>query len=255
MYPLVDLTDRKIIIAGASQGIGRATALLMSQLGAKLILTARNEDKLRETLSMCEGEGHTLRTFDFTEIPGIEALAKSVTETSGPIDGIVWCVGITSDRPFHLLKPEDLEKVMHLNFNAFVELVRCFAKRKRYNPGMRVVAVSSIASLFGKTAHLAYSASKAAINAAVRNMSVELADKKIFVNAVLPGMVNTEMFENYLKNQDGGTESPDYQRLIQRQYLGIIEPRDVASTIAFLSSSAYWGGGICLHIDGGHSSI
>ena len=240
MYPLIDLTSKNIVIAGASKGIGRACAVLMSQLGGKLTLIARNEDGLRETLSMMEGEEHRIKKFDFTDIEGIDSLVKNIVEDSGAADVIVYCVGITNDRPIHLIKPKELEKVMHLNFNAFVELVRCFAKKDRFNPGLRITAVSSISSLFGKKAHLSYSASKAAINAAVRNMSVELADKKIYVNAVLPGMVNTDMFTNYLAS-NGGIEGQDYQRLIQRQYLGIGDPRDVASAVAFLSSSAYGG--------------
>ncbi|MBR0151760.1 MAG: SDR family oxidoreductase [Synergistaceae bacterium] len=254
MYPLIDLTGRRIFIAGASKGIGRATAELMSKLGGKIILSARNEDKLRETLSLLEGEGHALKAFDFTDIGGIDALTKSVAGEIGPLDGLVWCVGITHDRPLNMIRPEDLEKVMRLNFNAFVELVRCFTKRGRFNPGLRIVAVSSIAAIFGKKAHLSYSASKAALNAAIRNMQTELATKDIRLSAVMPGMVNTDMFQEYLRNNDGGMDSPDYKRLIQRQYLGIIEPEYVASTIAFLSSLAWGGGWVCIPTDGGHSS-
>ena len=120
---------------------------------------------------------------------------------------------------------------------------------------MRIVALSSTASFFGKKAHLSYSVSKAGINSAVRNMACELAEKNICVNAIAPGMVNTDMYKEYLKN-NGGPESEDNRRLLRRQYLGIIEPSDIANAAAFLlSPAARLITGITMPVDGGLSSV
>ena len=254
MYPLVDLTNKRIVVAGASRGIGRETSVLLSKLGAKLVLLARSEEGLKETLVMLEGTEHDCQPFDFSNLDGLDVLSKDIIEKHGSIDGLAYCVGITNDRPIQLIKPEELDKVLRVNLSAFVELVRCFVKKKRFNPGMRVVAVSSVSSLLGKKAHLSYSVSKAGINAAVRCMARELADKQIGVNAVLPGMINTEMYQKYLQN-NGGVDSPDNQERLKRQYLGIGEPHDVANLIAFLlSPAAKFITGTCIPIDGGYTS-
>ena len=154
-----------------------------------------------------------------------------------------------------MIKPSDMEEVLRVNLVGFVELVRQFTKKGRFNPGMRIVAISSTASFFGKKAHLSYSASKAGINAAVRNMACELAEKNICVNAIAPGMVNTDMYKNYLTNC-GGAESEENRRLLRRQYLGIIEPSDIAGAAAFLlSPAARLITGITMPVDGGLSSV
>ncbi|MBQ7154799.1 MAG: SDR family oxidoreductase [Synergistaceae bacterium] len=255
MTPLIDLTGRKILITGASRGIGREISVLFSKLGAVLCLTARGEDGLRETVSMLEGEGHSYYPFDFSKPEGIADFAEKVCRESGPLDGLVYCTGITKDRPIRMTTPELMEEVLRVNLAAFVELVRQCSKKGRYNPGMRIAALSSVASFFGKKAHLPYSASKAGMDAAVRNMAVELAERGICVNSIAPGMVNTEMYREYLKN-NGGAEGAENQRLLRRQYMGIIEPSCIADAAAFLvSPAARFITGITMPVDGGLSSI
>lgn len=254
MYPLIDLTGRHIIITGASRGIGRETAILFSKLDAKLTLIARNEEGLNETLGLLEGEGHTHRAFDLSNLEGIDSLTKDITSELGPADGLAYCAGITNDRPFHMVKPDSLEAVLRVNLKAFIETVRCLSRKGRFNPGFRIAAVSSIASLVGKEAHLSYSVSKAGINEAVRCMARELSDKGICVNAVLPGMIDTDMYRKYL-DDNGGADSPVNKALLRRQYLGIGRPLDVAMALAFLiSPAAKYITGISMPVDGGFTS-
>ena len=235
MKTLVDLNNKTILICGASSGIGRQTAVTLSELGARLILLARREDKLKETLDMLSGEGHTCKVFDLSLVDEIEGFIKQLTADEGALDGIVYCAGISATRPLKMLKPSALKEVMNINFEAFVETVRCSTKRKAFNEGMSIVGISSISSTVGSSGKTAYCASKAAMDSAVRCMAKELAPSKIRVNTICPGIIETELFEQFKSNAG---DSRDAQMKIDRQYLGVGKPADVAETAAFLLSDA-----------------
>lgn len=250
MYNLIDFTGKKIIIAGASSGIGKQTAITLSTIGAQLIMIARREVKLEETLKLLQGEGHSFYSADLSDLNCIEELFKKINIEHGAVDGLVYCVGTNSTVPIQQLKPNKLQEIFQINFFSFIETVRQVVRRGRYNEGMRIVAVSSNASLRGDKAHTAYSASKAAMNAAVRCLAKELAAKKIYVNSIAPAMTNTEIYKQY------ASEAVDSEKaLMERQYLGLIEPEEVAESIAFLLSSASKKiTGITLFVDGGLST-
>lgn len=248
MYYLVDLTDKRILIVGASQGIGAQTALTFSKLGARLILTARNEEKLKEVLKRLEGEGHWHTPMDVRQTGALESAVKEIVDRRGPLDGMVYCAGITDDRPLSMVKPEAVSEVLRTNLQGFIELVRCVTKKKNFNLGMRIVGISSTSSFLGTKAHAIYSASKAGMDGAVRSMAVELAEKGICINTVAPAMIHTEMVEKTLKS--AGEKALGEK--LKRQYLGLGEPEDVANAVAFLMSpAARLITGNCLPVDGG----
>lgn len=254
MFNLVDLTGKKIIVAGASQGIGKDTAIMLSRLGAKIIALARNEEKLKETVSMLVGDGHSWYCLDLSDLNSIESSVKGIVDKDGAIDGLVYCSGVTDDRPLQFLKPNIVSSILDVNMNGFIEIVRCLTKRKRFNPGMRIVGVSSTAGLRGSKAHLAYAASKAGMNGAMRCMAIELADKGIGVNTVAPGMIATDMYEKFLES-NGGENSGANLGLLARQYLGVGKTENVAAAIAFLlCPAASFITGVCLPVDGGFIS-
>ena len=251
MFNLVDLTGRKIVIVGASQGIGRDTAIMLSKLGAHVIVVARNEEKLKETVAMCEGNNNCYYCMDANDLDTIEDCVKKIVDENGAVDGLVYSAGITNDRPLNLFKPEVVDQVLKVNLGGFIEFTRCLTKRKRFNSGMRIVGISSTAGLRGSKAHLAYSASKAGMNGAMRCMAIELAEKGIGVNTVAPGMIATSMYEKYLEG-NGGVNGAANLGLLARQYMGIGKTDDVATAIAFLLSPASrFITGVCLPIDGG----
>lgn len=251
MFNLVDLTGKKIVLTGASQGIGRDTAIMLSKLGAQMILIARCEEKLKETISCLEGVGHSYYLLDITQLDDIENCVRKIVEDNGAVDGLVYCAGVGTSRPLNFFKHEIIQDVLQVNLLGFIEFVRCFAKRKRYNRGMRIVGISSIAALRGDKTHTAYSASKAGMDGAVRCLAKELADKNICINTVAPAMIKTAMYEGYLANN--GEESNI--ELLKRQYLGLGETKDVAAAIAFLmSQAAKFITGICMPVDGGYTS-
>lgn len=129
MKNLVDLSNKKVLVTGASSGMGAETAVLCSQLGAKVILVARREDRLLEVMSKLEGEGHKYYPFDLSQVDEIELFVKSLIGECGPLDGFVHSAGISSTRPLKLIKPAHLRQVMEINFNSFVEITRCITKK------------------------------------------------------------------------------------------------------------------------------
>lgn len=250
MQNLIDFSGRQIIIIGASSGIGKQTALTLSSLGARLILVARREDKLREVVTMLEGDGHGFYVADISRLEHIEEVFTSIKNEYGKVDGLVYSAGITSTMPLQQLKPIKIQTVFTVNFFAFIECLRQVTKKSNFNRGMRIVAVSSTASMLGDKAHTAYSASKAAIDASVRCLAKELAEKDIGICSIAPGMTETEMYLDFLNN--AGSIGEGKEDILKRQYLGLGQPEDIAMAIAFLLSPASkFITGITLPVDGG----
>lgn len=253
MYPLINLNNKKIVIVGASKGIGRQTAITLSSIGAKCILVARSEDALKTVQDELEGSGHGHYMLDVSQIENIEPAVKDIVNEFGAVDGMVYAAGVTNDRPINLLKYEVVEATMKINYFGFVEFVRCLSKKKRYNPGMRVVGISSTASIAGTKAHTVYSSSKAAMDAAVRCLIHELTPKGISLNTVAPSFIKTEMYDRWIDSNEEDGKQIKVMKTIQ--YLGVGETEDVANAIAFLlCPAARFVNGTCLILDGGGSS-
>ena len=245
----MDLTGKKILITGASSGIGKATAIQLSKLGAKIVLIARNEEKLRDAFSQLKGDGHAYYSFDLKNISEVESLIKRIITDFGAINGCVHCAGIAPMRPISMTKYDFIHDVMQINFYSFVELVRCLSKKGNYIEGGSFIAMSSAASRIGDKSKVAYCASKAALDSSIRCMAKELAVKKIRVNSVMPGWVATEMYTDYIAEH--GT-SEDAGKILARQYMGVTEPIEIANAVAYLlSDMSKTITGTSLVIDGG----
>ena len=250
MINLIDLTGRKIVVIGASSGIGKQTAITLSKVGATVILAARREDKLQETLCLLDGGGHGIHCFDTQKLDQIEGHIKQIVSEFGQLDGMVYSAGLGTAIPLLQTKPEKLQDVFEVNLFGFIETVRQLCKKGRFNPGMRIVGISSCASLRGDKSKTAYSASKAAMDSAIRCIAKEMADRGICINSVAPSMTATELYGHYLEKY--GEDSETNQDLLKRQYLGIAETTDIANAVAFLISPApKYITGITLPVDGG----
>lgn len=252
MYQMVDLTGKQILITGASSGMGAETARLCAKLGAKVVLVARNEEKLGTVLHELEGEGHRYYSFDLSNVEGIENFIKTMNAETGPLDGFVHSAGVTSTRPLKTLKPSALLAVMNINYFSFVEIIRCITKRNCFCKGLSIIGLSSISAKVGNQSKTAYAGSKGALDASVRCLAKELAGKGIRVNTVNPALIKTDIYQQFLDNSG---DSEDARDILRRQYLGLGEPIDVANMIAYLlSDAARFITGSSIDIDGGRLS-
>lgn len=246
----MDLSGKSIVVTGASSGIGKGIAIFLSKLGADVIMVARNSERLRETYSELEPGRHCYYESDLNDLGSIEGLIDNICRDGLKLNGLVHSAGISLTMPLQYLKSGDLNSIMTVNFFSFVELVKQFSKRKNNDNGGSVVAISSISSRVGARGLTAYSASKGALESAVRSMALDLATKKIRINSVAPGMIETQMYDGLrelVNNKDFEAE------LKKRQVLGVGKPEDVAYATAFLLSDASrFITGTSMIVDGGY---
>ena len=231
----MELTGKKVLVSGASGGIGRATAQRLSELGASLILLDIDLGRIHEVIENLDGKDHTGYSLNFKAIDSIEETIDLIHKENGTLNGFVHCAGIAPMRPFKMTKYADILPTMQINFFSFVEIVRCISQKKRFSDGGSIVAMSSTGAIHGKPTKTAYSASKAAIDAAIRCMVCDLQKRKIRINSVMPSWVNTNMYKSFLRDYP---DSRDIQEIEERQYMGVAEPEEVANVIAFLLSDA-----------------
>jgi len=252
MHNPMDLAGRTILVTGASAGIGRATAVLLSRLGARVVLVARSEARVNETAAMLEGAGHRVAVCDLAALDGIPRWMGELVEQTGPLDGLVHCAGVGPLTPLRTLTMEQLDSVMRVNFNAAVALTTSFCRKRMRQARASIVLVASVAGLAGVPARSAYSASKGALIAFARSAAIEMAASGVRINCVAPAFVKTEMFESAL-----GAMTPEQvaQLVSATQPLGLGEPEDVAHAIAFLlADTARWITGSVLAVDGGYTA-
>ena len=249
MKDIFSLSGKTILITGCTSGIGKATALLLDALDARMVLTGRNQDKLDALLAGMEHpERHRLSLFDRE---GERSVTDWVTEIE-TFDGVVFSAGILERTPTGFLSVAGLSRLMRVNFEKPMEMVQVLSRQKKIRKGGSIVFVSSLSGIHASTPGLVgYTASKGALSAAVRPLALDLAPRGIRVNAVCPGMVRTEMLVN-------DKSISEYQLDVyekQRYPLGFGRPEDVAPTIAFLlSDGATWITGSNLVLDGGASA-
>lgn len=248
MMRLLDLTNKCLVITGAGSGIGRETAILASKLGARVVMLDISEDGLKETMAALSDTKHGCYVVDLTDSDAIDQTIKDIVGEYGAISGLVHCAGISSRKPLNVLKKDGFSNVMDVNFFAFVELVKQVTRKDRFTDGGSIVVMSSISSLKGYKAKTEYCVSKAAVDAFVRCMALELAPKRIRINSVMPGEVLTPMG---MKSREMAIAAGS---IIENAPLGPTDSREVANLIAFLLSDAtktITGTSIC--IDGGLS--
>ena len=240
-----NLTGKKILITGGSSGIGRATAFACAKAGAQVILLGRNKNHIEKTLENMEGQGHCYWTFDLNLDSDYETLFQDIVKTVGKLDGMVHSAGIPGVIPLKVLSKDKMLEVMNVNYFSFIELTKQFSKKK-YNNGGSIVGVSSVVVERGESCQTIYSASKAAMEASVKCLAIELASKNIRINTVMPGMIRTEMMDKVL---EGGSRK---DKLGASSVLGIGKPEDVANAILFLISDfSSHTTGRNIYVDGG----
>ncbi len=233
MWNPFDFSNKRFIVTGATSGIGKATAIRLSEQGAEVCILGRNENKLQDTLRHLSGDGHRCYKKDFSECGGYKEIFDDIVKDGHKIDGIVYCAGIAKILPVSMLNKTNMDESMTVNLYSFAEMSGLLSKKKYHNHAS-IVGVSSISVRYPQKCQGIYVATKSAMNTLVTAMSIELAEKNIRINTVMPSSVNTKMLEEALENKT----DDQIQEAVARQLLGLEEPEDIADIILFLLSDA-----------------
>ena len=243
-YNPYSLEGKTILITGASSGIGQATAIECSKLGAKVIILGRNEDRLKFTISQMEGDGHSYLSCDLSKLEELNKIIDEVPQ----LDGLVNNAGIGNTCPISFIKEDVLDDVFQINTFSPILLLKLLTKKKKIKKNSSVVFTSSIAGLgAASTGNSIYTASKGAISAFIKVAALEFAPKNIRVNAVCPGMTRTPLIENESVQEE--ELQKDMERYPLKRYA---DPKEIAWGIIYLLSDASsFVTGDNLVIDGG----
>ncbi len=246
-YNPFSLESKKVLVTGASSGIGRTTAIECSKMGACVYITARNEERLKETydsLDRSHGQEHQMVIADLSNEDGITALAESLPA----LDGVSLNAGIVKTLPVKFINKADLSEVLNVNMIGPVLLTQRLLKKKKLIKGSSVVFTSSIGGVMISTiGNTMYGVSKGGLNAFMKGFALEMAKSGIRGNSVNPGLVTTNILS-------AGTISDEQLKNNVTAYpLGRLgRPEDIAYAIIYLLSDASsWVTGHTLVVDGG----
>jgi len=246
----ISLNNKKFLITGAASGLGRSISILLSQLGAELILVDINEAGLDDTIKLCKTNSKKL-ILDLTKTENIRPKIEETILEFGKIDGLVHSAGVSYLSPLKFIDKEITNNVFLLNTYAAIELSKIFTDRKISTKEGSIVFISSIYGCVGSVANVGYAMSKSALHGITKSLAIELASKKIRVNCVAPGFIETEMFKSMANNF-----GPDYyQNITNLHPLGLGKAEDIADIVAFLlSNMSRWITGSIINVDGGYTA-
>ena len=250
-YNPFSLTGKIVIVTGASSGIGRQCAIECSRAGARVVLIGRNEERLNETRSALQGDGHIVKVCDLTNFNLLPQAVSEIVADSGPIDGVLNCAGISTTLPLKLMSVEKLDEFFKSNVYSAVLLSREVCKLKNISKeGASIVFYSSIMGCVGDSGKSLYSMTKGALISAVRSLAVEFAKRNIRFNAISPGAILTPINANLPHMSDPELR----QQLEEKHLLGLGKTEDVAyASLYLLSDASRWVTGTNMIIDGGYT--
>lgn len=240
------LEGKTILITGASSGIGKAVAQECAAAGATCIITARNQERLSETLNSLQGEGHNLMLADLSNPEDIETIVEQLPK----LDGIVSCAGIVETKMLKFTEEEDLLRLFNTNAFSSIRLIRSLTQQKKLKKEASIVIISSISGVkCGYLGGSIYGATKGALEGFAKATALELAPQKIRVNTITPGMVETSLLKD--SEIDSDLLEADKLKYPLKRYG---RPEEIGySAVFLLSDSTKWMTGTSLLIDGGYT--
>ena len=245
-YNPFSLTGKTILVTGASSGIGHATAIECSKMGAKLIITGRNEERLQQTFESLEGDGHQQIAIDISTQEGVNKLVENVSS----VDGLFNNAGVSVTKPIGFIKGDLIDYLFDINVKTPILLTNMMVKKKKVNKGGSIVFTSSIGRYVVTPGNNLYAGSKGALSSFMRGAAVELASKNIRCNAILPGMIETPIMKGK------GSISEEQWEINKQKYplKRFGTPEEVAWLVIYLFSDASkFVTGSEFIIDGGRS--
>jgi NAD(P)-dependent dehydrogenase (short-subunit alcohol dehydrogenase family) len=245
------LDGRRILVTGASGGIGRALAIEASRYGAVLVLTGRDSAALAQTARSLHGTGHEVLVANLGDLDQIPAVVRRSADLLGGLDALVHAAGIHSARPVKTLDADHVNAVLRTNAASALMLAKGFRDRRIPKHSPSIVLVSSVVATVGEAGVSAYAASKGAISSLTRALAAELAREGIRVNCIEPGIVTTAMTAG-IRSTVGDSA---FASIEAAHPLGLGTPDDVANAILYLVSEASsWVTGTALVVDGGYTT-
>ncbi|CAO3439715.1 SDR family NAD(P)-dependent oxidoreductase [Azospirillum doebereinerae] len=251
VYNPMDLSDRLMLVTGASAGIGRATAVMLSRLGARVLLNGRDAGRLEETAGLLAGDGHSTVPFDLSDLDAVPGWVKAQAAAHGPLHGIAHCAGIQTLRPIRIFSAAVFDEVMRANLGSALALARGLRQKGCHAERAAMALISSTAATAASPGNVVYAASKGGIIAATKGLAVELLGDGIRVNCVVPSIVETELIERGKQK----LTAEQYEHLRTLQPLGFGHPDDIAHMLAYLlADTSRWMTGSIVTVDGGRTA-
>ena len=247
--PMFDFSGKKILVTGASSGLGQACAQYLAAAGAQIFAVSRRAIGPQE---IGLPERCLVAQADLADESATKGLVQQIKQRLGALDGCVFAAGLHSFRPVMMESYSDLAKLWTVNVQASLGLIALLAKNRMLAKGSAIVLFSSASARSGSPGAVSYAASKGAIESATYSLALEFAGQGIRVNAVSPGVVPTPMSEAFLAKL-----TPEQKaRLESHHPLGFGTAEDVVGPVAFLLSPlARWVDGVVLPVDGGFSIV
>ena len=240
---IFSLEGKTILVTGASSGIGKATAIECSKMGANVFLLARNKERLEQTLSEMTPGNHSIITADMTNLEDVQKLAEEVSV----LDGIALIAGINDKMIIKKIDDEYVSKMLSTNLSGPAMLVKSLLKGKKIAKQASILFMSSVSAFYPSVSNAMYAASKAAVNQFAKVLALEVLPLKARVNCIQPAFVETEMIHKY---------SEETLSEIRTNYpLGrFARPEEIAyAVIYYMSDASQLVTGTSLVIDGGYT--